>query len=70
VRPVSHLALTVESRDVVDRIRAGSTEQGWHELFAERSPHAGGERHTARYLKNSEGFEVQFVPFARGKPLR
>lgn len=62
MRPgVNHLALTVESRELLDRIRSASTEHGWHELFADRYPHAGGEQHTALYLENSEGFEVEIV---------
>lgn len=62
LRPgVNHLALTVEDRDTLDRIRAESTAHGWHELFADRYPHAGGEEHTALYLESSEGFEVEIV---------
>jgi hypothetical protein len=30
-------------------------------MFADRYPHAGGEQHTALYLENSEGFEVEVV---------
>ena len=58
---VNHVALTVEDRHTLDRIRAESSAHGWHELFADRYPHAGGERHTALYLESSEGFEVEVV---------
>ena len=58
---VNHVALTVEDRHVLDRIRAESSAHGWHELYADRYPHAGGERHTALYLESSEGFEVEVV---------
>lgn len=62
LRPgVNHLAVTVGSREQLDRIRSASTEHGWHELFADRYPHAAGEQHTALYLENSEGFEVEVV---------
>jgi hypothetical protein len=62
MRPgVNHLALTVEDRALLDRMRAESSAHGWHELFADRYPHAGGEGHTALYLENSEGFEVELV---------
>lgn len=62
LRPgINHLAFTVESRELLDRIRAASTEHGWHELFADRYPHAGGEDMTALYVENSEGFEVELV---------
>ena len=58
---VNHLALTVEDRASLDRIRAESSAHGWHELFADRYPHAGGDGHTALYLESSEGFEVEIV---------
>jgi catechol-2,3-dioxygenase len=62
MRPgVNHLAITVEDRAVLDRIRAESSAHGWHELFADRYPHAGGEQHTALYLESTEGFEVEIV---------
>lgn len=62
MRPgVNHLALTVEERAILDRIRAESSAHGWHELFADRYPHAGGEQHTALYLESTEGFEVEVV---------
>jgi hypothetical protein len=62
LRPgVNHLALTVEDRATLDRLRAESSAHGWHELFADRYPHAGGEQHTALYLESSEGFEVELV---------
>jgi len=62
MRPgVNHLAVTVEDRHTLDRIRAESSAHGWHELFADRYPHAGGEQHTALYLESSEGFEVEVV---------
>ena len=62
MRPgVNHIALTVEERATLDRLRAESSEHGWHELFADRYPHAGGEDHVALYAENSEGFEVEIV---------
>jgi hypothetical protein len=62
MRPgLNHLALTCSTRELLDRIRSESTAHGWHELFADRYPHAGGDQHTALYLENSEGFEVEVV---------
>lgn len=62
LRPgVNHLALQVERRERLDRLRAESSAHGWHELFADRYPHAGGEKHVALYLESSEGFEVEVV---------
>ena len=42
-------------------LRAESTEHGWHEMYADRYPHAGGEQHVALYVESSEGFEVEIV---------
>ena len=62
LRPgINHLALTTSDRALLDRMRAESTSHGWHELFADRYPHAGGDQHTALYLESSEGFEVEIV---------
>ena len=62
MRPgLNHLALTVEDRALLDRLRAESTAHGWHEMFADRYPHGGGDDHTALYVENSEGFEVEVV---------
>lgn len=62
LRPgVNHLAFTIGDRGSLDRLRAESAAHGWHELFAARYPHAGGEQHTALYLENSEAFEVEIV---------
>jgi hypothetical protein len=62
LRPgVNHLALTTGDRRTLDRLRAESSAHGWHELFADRYPHAGGQQHTALFLESSEGFEVEIV---------
>jgi hypothetical protein len=62
MRPgMNHLALSCPDRATLDRMRSESSAHGWHELFADRYPHAGGEQHTALYLENDEGFEVELV---------
>jgi hypothetical protein len=62
LRPgVNHLALAVDDRPTLDRLRAESSSHDWHELFSDRYPHAGGEGHTALFLESSEGFEVEIV---------
>ena len=62
LRPgINHLALVVGTRAELDELRAASSEHGWHELYADRYPHAGGEQHVAIYLEGSEGFEVEVV---------
>lgn len=45
----------------LDVVRAGAATNGWTELFGERYPHAGGDGHTALYLENAQGFEVEIV---------
>jgi hypothetical protein len=58
---INHLAFTVADRATLDVLRAEAATHGWDELFAEKYPHAGGDDHTALYLENSEGFEVEVV---------
>lgn len=62
LRPgVNHVALLTDERPLLDRMRAESSAHGWHEMYADRYPRAGGEEHIALYLENSEGFEVEVV---------
>ncbi len=56
---LNHLAFHAGSADDVDRLASASSDHGWSLLFADRHPHAGGERHYAAYLENREGFEVE-----------
>lgn len=58
---LNHLALRVGSRAELDRLRAESGEHGWRELFGEAYPHAGGPDHTALFLENAGGFELELV---------
>ncbi|WKK21735.1 VOC family protein [Streptomyces olivoreticuli] len=58
---MNHLAFHVESRDAVETIVEEAEEHGWHLMFADRHPHAGGEAHYAAYLENEDGFEVELV---------
>lgn len=58
---LNHLALTAADRTGLDALRGAAGEHGWRELFAERYPHAGGAAHTALFLENEQGFEVEIV---------
>ena len=58
---LNHLALHVATRADLDRIVAGAPEHGWHLMFADKHPHAGGPEHLAGYLENDDGFEVELV---------
>lgn len=58
---LNHLALRVGSRDLLDKLRSEAAVHGWSELFADRYPHAGGPEHTALFIENEEGFEIELV---------
>lgn len=58
---LNHLAFGVENRAELDAIRGTCAAHGWSELFAEDYPHAGGPEHTALFLENTQGFEVEIV---------
>nr|WP_033260075.1 VOC family protein [Kitasatospora sp. SID7827] len=58
---LNHLAFHVESAAAVEELAAEAVRHGWRLLFADRHPHAGGERHYAAYLENGDGFEVELV---------
>jgi len=58
---VNHLALHGGRPADVDRIAGEATHHGWHALYAERYPHAGGPGHYAAYLEDDAGFKVEIV---------
>jgi len=58
---LNHLALAVPEQWMVDRIVSEAPAYGWHLMFADRHPHAGGPHHYAAYMENDEGFEVEVV---------
>lgn len=58
---LNHLAFHVEDAAAVERLAEESTRHGWHLMFPDRHPHAGGPQHHAAYLENDDGFEVELV---------
>lgn len=58
---LNHLALRVTDRAQLDRMRAECPRHGWVEVFADRYPHAGGHQHTALFVENAEGVELELV---------
>ena len=58
---LNHLALRIDDRSRLDQLRGEAGRRGWTELFADRYPHAGGPQHTALFLENAEGFELELV---------
>jgi hypothetical protein len=62
LRPgLNHLALRASSRAELDKLRSEHADHGWTELFGEKYPHAGGQEHTALFLENAQGFEMEVV---------
>ncbi|MFG3058439.1 VOC family protein [Streptomyces sp. NPDC048231] len=58
---LNHLAFHVEDATAVENLVADSAGHGWHLMFPERHPYAGGGQHYAAYLENDDGFEVELV---------
>jgi len=62
MRPgLNHLAINSPSQALLDALRDQALEHGWRELFGDRYPNAGGPEHTALFLENPQGFEVEIV---------
>ncbi|OAH13032.1 VOC family protein [Streptomyces jeddahensis] len=58
---LNHLAFHVEDAATVEKLAANAAQHGWHLMFPERHPYAGGAQHYAAYLENGDGFEVELV---------
>lgn len=58
---VNHLAFHAGSRGQLDELVSGCAERGWHLMFADRHPFAGGPQHYAAYLQDDDGYEVELV---------
>lgn len=58
---LNHLAFHVQDTSVVEELAAEAAQHGWHLMFPDRHPHAGGEQHYAAYLENDDGFEIELV---------
>ncbi|MDJ0342683.1 VOC family protein [Streptomyces sp. H10-C2] len=66
---LNHLAFHVADRAMADDLAARAPGHGWTLMFPDRHPYAGGGRHYAAYLENTEGFEVELVaPIATAQP--
>ncbi|MEU5419331.1 VOC family protein [Streptomyces sp. NPDC020667] len=58
---LNHLAFHAENRTTVETLTEAAKKQGWHLMYADRHPYAGGEKHYAAFLENDDGFEVELV---------
>lgn len=66
LRPgLNHLAFHVRDTETVETLAAHATDHGWHLMFTDRHPYAGGQQHYAAYLENDDGFEVELVAIER-----
>ena len=62
LRPgMNHLALNAAGRPEVDAIVAEAGRHGWTLMFADRHPYAGGPKHYAAFLHNTDGYELEIV---------
>jgi hypothetical protein len=64
---LNHLAFHAGTPAEVDGLVGAASAHGWVPLFADRYPYAGGPRHYAAYLENSDGFEVELVAAVAGE---
>jgi catechol 2,3-dioxygenase-like lactoylglutathione lyase family enzyme len=58
---LNHLAFHVEDAAMVEKLTADAARHGWHLMFPERHPYAGGGQHYAAYLENDDAFEIELV---------
>ena len=58
---LNHLALWGGTRADVDALADDARHHGWHLLFADRHPYAGGPDHYAAFLADDAGFEIELV---------
>ncbi len=58
---LNHLAFRAGARAAVDAIMSDAPAHGWHPLYHDRYPHAGGPEHYAGWLENAAGFKVEIV---------
>ncbi len=58
---LNHLAFHAGTRDDVDRLVEDAGRHGWHLLFGDRHPFAGGPNYYAAYLEDEDGFEIELV---------
>ena len=57
----SHLAFHAGSTENVERWWSVASQHGWQQLYADRWPWAGGPKHFAAFLENTERFKVELV---------
>lgn len=58
---LSHLAFHAGTRRNVDRLWANAPQHGWHHLYPDRWPWAGGSEHYAAFVENNERFKTELV---------
>lgn len=63
---MNHLALRIADRPRLDGLVAAAPQRGWHLLFPESHPYAGGPQHCAAYLEDADGFEMEIVAQDQG----
>ncbi|MET9383442.1 VOC family protein [Streptomyces sp. NPDC002928] len=65
---LNHLAFHVEDTTTLEQLTTDAARHGWHLMFPDRHPYAGGPQHYAAYLENDDGFEVELVAIKSAAP--
>ncbi len=58
---LNHLAFHAESREQVDMMTEKLLERGYHVLYRDRHPYAGGGAHYAVYAEDPDRIKVELV---------
>ncbi|WP_214742514.1 VOC family protein [Exiguobacterium sp. s48] len=58
---LNHLAFHASSLAQLEEIRRQLTARGFHELYADRFPHAGGSNYTALFFEDPDRIKVELV---------
>lgn len=58
---LNHLAFHAGARAALDRLVDLAGQHGWHLMFGDRHPYAGGPDNYAAYLEDDDGYEVELV---------
>ncbi|MDQ2739806.1 MAG: VOC family protein [Actinomycetota bacterium] len=58
---LNHLAFRARSRRALDQLVDVSEQHGWHLMYADQHPSAGGIDCYAAYLEDDDGYEIELV---------
>lgn len=67
---LNHLAFHAGTRGDVDNLVDRAGQHGWHPMYPDRHPFAGGPETYAAYLEDDDGYEVELVATSSLKNTR